>query len=68
MQSNVAYVGCFAEGNVARFDVSNPAHMEPMTAIDGIASPQSMAFAGSLLLVTDATTGGQVYTIDLDEL
>ena len=67
VQSNVAYVGCFAEGNVARFDVSNPARMEQMTAIDGIASPQSMTFAGNSLLVTDATTGGQAYVIDLNE-
>ncbi len=68
VESNVAYVGCYEEGEILRFDVTNPSRMLPMTAINGIASPQSMALAGGSLLVTDAASGGLLYDINLSEL
>jgi hypothetical protein len=67
VQAGVAYVGCFAEGVIARLDIANPSQMTPMPDIVGIASPQRLALAGNSLLVTGATTGGQIYEIDLDQ-
>jgi hypothetical protein len=66
--NNVAYIGCYAEGTIARLNVANPAQIGTMTTISGIQSPEDMAISGSLLLVTDASPGGALYSINLSEL
>lgn len=63
--ASVAYVGCFEEGQILRFGVADPARMTQLTAIPGITAPQRMAVAGNSLLVTGATAGGPLYTINL---
>jgi hypothetical protein len=66
--ANVAYVGCFTEGDILRFGVADPARMTQLAAIPGITAPQRMAITGSSLLVTGATAGGPLYSIDLSKL
>jgi hypothetical protein len=52
-----------AEGAVEKLDISNPAAMATVQAIEGIAAPQAMAFAGQSLLVTSSVNGGSVYDV-----
>jgi hypothetical protein len=66
VRSNVVYVGCYAEGVIEEFDVSNPAAMVLSKTIAGIAYPESFDFSGDDLLVTGAVAGGHVYEIDTD--
>ena len=68
VSNNVAYVGCYAEGAVARLNISNPAQIATITAISGVQSTQGMAISGNLLLVTDASAGGALYSINLSAL
>lgn len=68
VSNNVAYIGCYAERTVARLNVANPVQIATMTAISGVQSPQDMAISGNLLLVTDASPGGALYSINLSEL
>lgn len=68
LSNNVAYIGCYAEGAIARLNVANPAQMGTMTAVPGVRSPQGMAISGNTLLVTDASPGGAVYSVNLSEL
>ena len=56
-------MGCNAEGAVEKVDISNPAAMATVQAIEGIAAPQEMAFAGQSLLVTSSVNGGSVYDV-----
>jgi hypothetical protein len=67
VRSSVAYIGCYTEGTVEQFNVSNPAQMQLQQSIAGIANPQRLAFSGNMLLATGASTGGQVYQLNLDE-
>lgn len=67
VENNFAYVGCYAEGVIDQINVGNPSQMQLAASVTGIPSPQRLAFAGNSLLVTDATTGGQVFDIDLAE-
>ena len=67
VEGGIAYVGCFAEGAIARLDIANPSQMQPMAAIAGLSSPQRLALAGSSLLVTGGSPGGQIYAIDLNQ-
>jgi hypothetical protein len=64
VQGTFAYVGCYAEGIIEQFDITNPAQMQPAKSIAAIASPQRLAFSGNFLLATGGATGGQVYQID----
>ena len=68
VSNNVAYIGCYAERTVARLNVANPVQIATMTAISGVQSPQDMAISGNLLLATDASPGGALYSINLSEL
>ncbi len=68
VSNNVAYIGCYAEGTVARLNVANPAQIATMAAISGVQSTQGMAISGNLLLVTDASAGGALYSINLSDL
>jgi hypothetical protein len=67
VQDNLAYVGCYSEGVIDQIDISNPSQMQPARSLAGISFPQRLEFAGNSLLVTSATSGGQVYQIDLAE-
>jgi hypothetical protein len=67
VRNSVAYIGCYTEGTVEQFNISNPAQMQLQQSIAGIANPQRMAFAGDMLLATGASSGGQVYQLNLDE-
>lgn len=67
VQDNLAYVGCYAEGVIDQIDIGNPSQMQPARSLAGISFPQRLEFAGNSLLVTSATSGGQVYQIDLAE-
>ncbi len=66
VEGNYVYVGCYAEGMIEQFDVSNPSQMQAAKSIAGITSPQRLAFAGNSMLVTDGSSGGQVYQIDFN--
>ena len=68
VSNNVAYIGCYAEGAVARLNVANPAQIATMAAISGVQSTQGMAISGNILLVTDASPGGALYSINLSGL
>jgi hypothetical protein len=67
VQSNLAYVGCYSEGAINALDVSNPSLMQPVTTVSRISSPQRMEIDGGSLRVTGASTGGQVYQIDMNQ-
>jgi hypothetical protein len=67
VRNSSAYIGCYPEGTVEQVNVGNPAQMQLQQSIAGIVNPQRMAFSGNLLLVTGASTGGQVYQLNLDE-
>lgn len=67
VRNNLAYVGCYAEGTLQQFNIANPAQIQFEQTIAGVANPQRFAFSGDMLLATGATTGGQVYQINLDE-
>jgi len=58
-----AYVGCYYEGTIERFDVSNPAAMTLIQTTGGINYPQEFNAAEGYLLVTDSAKGGHVYQI-----
>jgi len=62
-----AYIGCYSEGIVEQFNIGNPAAMQLQASIAGIANPQRLALSGDLLLITGASTGGQVYQLNLSE-
>lgn len=62
-----AYIGCYLEGTVEQFNVSSPAQMQLKQSIAGIANPQRLVLSGDLLLITGASTGGQVYQLNLTE-
>ena len=66
--NDIAYVGCYAEGAVARLNVAIPAQPQPLAAISGTAFPQDFTITGASLLVTGASPGGALYTINLSEL
>jgi hypothetical protein len=68
VSNNVAYIGCYGEGTIARLNVANPAQIGTMTTISGIPSPEDLAVSGNSLLVTDASPGGALYSINLSEL
>ena len=63
-----AYVGCYGEGTVVRLNIANPAQMAAIRTIPGIQAPQDMAISNGLLLVTDASPGGALYTVNLSGL
>jgi LVIVD repeat len=65
VQNNLAYVGCYGENVINSLDVSNPSQMRTVTSVSGISSPQRMEIDGDSLRVTGASTGGQVYQIDM---
>jgi hypothetical protein len=67
VQANFAYVGCYSQDTIDRINISNPSQMLPDQSVTAVAFPQRLIFAGDSLLVTGATTGGQVYLIGLDE-
>jgi hypothetical protein len=67
VRNSVAYIGCYTEGTVEQFNISNPAQMQLQQSIAGIANPQRLSFSGNMLLATGASTGGQVYQLNLDE-
>ena len=67
VQNNSAYVGCYPQGVVERVNITNPSQMQLAASLSGISFPQRLAIAGNSMLVTEATTGGQVYDIDLDK-
>jgi 6-phosphogluconolactonase (cycloisomerase 2 family) len=67
VRNSFAYIGCYTEGTVEQFNVSNPAQMQLQQSIAGIANPQRLAFSGNMLLATGASQGGQVYQLNLDE-
>ena len=65
MQGTFAYVGCYAEGLIEQFDISNPGRMQPGTrASPGFLPRNGLFLRGIHLLVTDGASGGQVYQID----
>lgn len=67
VQGNFAYVGCYSQDTIDRLNISNPSQMLAAQSATGIAFPQRLAFTGSSLVVTGATTGGQVYLVNLAE-
>jgi hypothetical protein len=67
VQNNFAYVGCYPQGVVERVNITNPSQMQLAASLSSISFPQRLAIAGNSMLVTSATTGGQVYEIDLDK-
>ncbi len=66
VRNDSAYVGCYAQGTIEQLSIANPAQIQLQQSIAGIANPQRLAFSGNLLLATAATTGGQVYQLNLD--
>jgi hypothetical protein len=64
VHNNLAYVGCYAEGLIDQFDISNPSSMRLTKSISGVAAPQRLLFAGNYLLVPGSVSGGQVYQIE----
>jgi hypothetical protein len=65
VHDNFAYVGCYSEGVIDQFDISDPTHMRLTESIAGVRSPQRLEFAGNDLLVPSAEGGGRVYAIDV---
>jgi hypothetical protein len=65
IHDNFAYVGCFSEGVIDQFDISDPTHMRLTQSIVGVGSPQRLEFAGNDLFVPSAEGGGRVYAIDV---
>jgi hypothetical protein len=65
MHDNFAYVGCYTEGAIDQFDISDPSHMRLTQRFAGVASPQRLEFAGNHLLVPSSESGGRVYEIDV---
>jgi hypothetical protein len=65
VRDSFAYVGCYSEGVIDRFEIGNPSNMQLTQSIAGVASPQRFAFAGNYLFVPSSVSGGSVYQIDV---
>ena len=65
VQGNFAYIGCYGQAAIEQLNIANPARMQAAAVLSGISFPQRLTIAGDSLLVTGATTGGQVYRMDL---
>jgi hypothetical protein len=64
VRDNFAYIGCYSEGVIDQFDITNPSNMRLAQSIVGIDSPQRLDFAGNYLLVSGSESGGRVYQIN----
>jgi hypothetical protein len=63
LRNTTAYLGCWAEGNVDRINISTPASMTETDYIAGMGAPQSMTFSGNYLFVVSSAMGGSVYQV-----
>jgi len=62
--NEVAFVGCYGESVVEKFNVSDPTFMKLVQTLTNVDSPQGFHYASPYLLVTDGVTGGKVYQIN----
>jgi hypothetical protein len=63
LRNTTAYLGCWAEGNVDRINVSTPTSMTETNYIVGLRAPQSLTFSGDYMFVVSSAAGGSVYQV-----
>lgn len=60
-----AYIGCYDEGTIQQFNITNPAAMQLTQTITGLTAPQRLLFNGQYLLVPASNPGGHIYQINI---
>ena len=61
-----AYVGCYNQAQILRYNISDPTHMVVVNALTGISTPERIAYSTTLryLVAVSGQAGGSLYQVD----